>query len=438
MKYLLLLLIIISGCTFIEEINPWAKTTTTTTTTTTTIITTTSTTTTTTIEEIKSDFPPNDKSWDSIQDFLNQWNQGLFIMEHVNSEKNLFITTNSRKRWGVQILEEKLETWQDFVDFVSLTNWNVWDDYLDKEKINKLHPRLTESELDMFNYEFMDNGLLRITPHSFENYKDELTLIERDISTEWVQTKRGLLPFYKVTYSIIDQFGIWKSNYVKPLLVYIIPCTENMVVYHYPKDSDYEFSVQGSKKDEVLKKWSGQIQSQTAENVERIDKILDFCGIENIGIENPISRKVTKKLSLNWRYYYQKMFNHTLTVNFNIESQNSVKYIRGINYRLAIGEDEIIVSKPETRDLFLNFLVFQKQGDFDYYKIYEDILLSNTKTILGGSVFNKNKPSINARINNTSPLFYMPYIIHWKQESGGGEIERDFYFIGSPDYYNIP
>jgi len=229
-------------------------------------------------------------------------------------EKNhvLYTNNNQYKIWTVEIINnpnDRLETMNDFYNYVRAENWDGWKYYVNLTTWRWLIPPVTEKELKEIIPRYDYKTQYKTYVYSTWVDHDVLEKVINDLNQPVLQYRLETIIFTPE-----EENGYAIGNWEALKLIYKIPCTKDIIVYYNPKwDSYDDASIWNQNKDEILKFWERSINQKMPTSLKYAHEIMNFCGITNTSFSNTFFQDYEKheRLVHNWKIYFAKIFNYS-------------------------------------------------------------------------------------------------------------------------------
>jgi len=345
------------------------------------------------------------------------------FIKDMHQKSHTFLTNNNEFRdWVIEYIQnpdEQIESIQEFYDYIEADKWTGWNYYVNETTWKWLYPPITEQELKEIDQNYNFNT----------NYRGEIysAWVDIDVKEKGFQTESLPIAEYQLITMILSsppqEKRYWLGNWEPFLIVYKIPCTKDIIIYHRP---DYKYVIEASfwnyKKDEITNTWQREIDGMKSKSVPRIKEILKFCGVKEDAVnygEFKESSSTTQKVH-NWKVYYARVFNYSLEAEANVlpaDPDNETFKIKMVNISMTSFLDE---------EYFLSLRVkieLETDGKKRYY--YDASLSPQGKFLYGEKKSVELSVRQNERIRKNTSMIIRPYY----GETDGGFYQ---YFIGKP------
>lgn len=241
----------------------------------------------------------------------------------------------SKKNFLVHAFPQSFESQAEYYDTLRGSNWDLWKYWTNETWWNFFHEPLSEKELK------------EVAP----NYKykvytdiDYTTFVKRVGKEQLVQTKYGPILRYYFVALAVDKYDFWRYNWNSWTVVYKIPCTEDLVVYHKPEWGLLwgGQSWAGQKLPEMMDDWEYQIETVVQDDaINFSEHVMEYCGILNTTLDGFQEYEVINSHALNWRVYFRTKFNYTFNYSLQTEPYRDEYRITGLNLTFNNMDEEI-------------------------------------------------------------------------------------------------
>ena len=242
-------------------------------------------------------------------DFQTEESNSTRGLELQNRRESLVRSDNSNKAFVLHVLSQpRLSNATEFASFVSSPVWDAWHYYINDTMFHWTYRPLLESELASL-----------LPGYSFDKYvgKDS-TWIDYDVYENPIYTSLGTVFEYRLETTIYDQYGYMQGNWQDPVLLYKVPCTNDMVVYLRPKVGiDFGSLVQLNQKKAVVEEnFAREIAGRRQQMISEAEAVMRFCGIKKSMFSGYQfeSFEQHEHLVENDRVFYKLLYNYSLNI----------------------------------------------------------------------------------------------------------------------------
>jgi hypothetical protein len=250
-----------------------------------------------------SDFPYN---------FEEENNKEPIVLEALSKNQKLIRSNQAEKNFVIHTFPaNSFDTMKDFYTFVKAPKWQYWRYYINETSWILLQPPLTASELKNIlpNYDY----------DQYYRNDEYSTWVDYDIKETPIETSQGTILEYDMESMVMSQFGYWQGNWEPAYLIYKIPCTKDIVIYHKPRWSEYgDTTYANMKKAEVNVQWQRDIERMRIKVINYSESIMRFCGVQKSMYDGVrfTGYSQSVKVVQNWHVFYRTIFNFSFAASF--------------------------------------------------------------------------------------------------------------------------
>lgn len=354
---------------------------------------------------------------EGIESNFREDNRSLQILEEIREKGEVVHTSNfEMKNWVIHIVNEPINNIQDFYDYVRTPKWKMWRYYINETAWGWLYPEIDEDELK------------KILP--YYNYKEyiKIPVLDLDIYENTEKLSYGDIIRFRQDMHLYGQFGYWQGNWEPSLVIYKIPCTKNIVVYHRPRwRIGFGYTGHANQKRESAKKnWARDLALELPNMDTIAGEIMDFCGVKK-AMFNGYSPAYEKhqRLVNSWKVYFRMVFNYTFDADIKAKTYGE---------KFKIDTVDITFTPLDPNDFMKKSYLSVKMWINDSGKIeeYHDFFVKGGKMSVGESVIKHIEKETPRPFKANATMIFQPYI-GW--EDLGSAYSYD---IGPKLTYKIP
>jgi hypothetical protein len=358
----------------------------------------------------------------------NRWikdtDNSTYVNELTVKNQEIYVSNYAyqMRNWVIQVVNDpnqQLKNMQDFVNFVSMPNWQGYRYYINETSYVLLHEKMNENEL---------NAVMIPQYHYQQNYVEDSLWVDEDHVENPLKTANGDVFEYRLSMLMLDRFDNPDGNWESYKYIYKIPCSQDLVIYNKVRFSmDYGGNgFVGQGKIGTLNNWYRGDSLVRPNMINQTEQIMEFCGIQPSMYDKAKfpSINVSKELALNWYVYFRMQCNYSMTVNVNYEKKPDEQdeyTIQGINITF-VHFDSHFDDFYRDSNLMLKIEINESGKVYDYDETYVKAGLSVKAGELYTRYIDKKKDISGKNLS----LIFKPYI-GWKDLA-----EPKRYYIGPP------
>jgi hypothetical protein len=359
-----------------------------------------------------------------------------------NYKNNQFLYTSKgfKKGWIIHHIDEEddfITSEKNFYDLVNPSDSKIWKEYLDLSDFERLDGVLNKVELSKLLPHLKISDEIELSKaelfYDYDDYNKESKFVDFDLHFEKFDTQIGTIPKMRIETFSFDNNGKFIENWAEPILVFIIPCSKDTIVYYLPRETgDFSsFDSSGQYKTHITKNWKRIIDLNKDKHLINIDGIIDFCNLGGVSLDESkfSSYQENKKLAINENVFYGK-YNLSLKPEISFKDDDRKYEIDQIKMILDdLNVTNIISSQYSTLgvDILDTYFVAGKE----YISSYDDVPFGKAEAnkIYENTKLGKNN---NQYAKNRS-LIFRPYFQYMSKKSSDWVVE--IMTKGSETYY---
>lgn len=295
---------------------------------------------------------PKTKEIEELEDDINEIMKSTYTFKQDKDNQN-FVKSNNLKYYVIHKINDSKDYIKNMDDFYKTyygDNWKDWEYYVNMTQFNWLKPPLTEKDFSRKS-EYLD-------------YIKNTAFVNHTITEKTYKLDNGKITEYQFLTWAHDQNDYFLYSYTDSLIMYKIPCSQNLTVFIRPNFQKIQLGVASLKMPELFTNWEYQIEDFRKEILEEADKILQKCQINKDFFESqsPQDYYKSEELSLNWENYYKEYFNMSHSVSAFVEPEDGKYVLRSVN--ITFKNNEFKLEFPI--NLKIKILIDGKDEE-DYY-----------------------------------------------------------------------